>query len=132
MKLITRNTDYAIRAVSYIARAKHRIVPATEIVAKLKIPRPFLRKIMQTLARNGIVESFKGLGGGFKVVKRPADIRLIGLIEIFQGKLELNECFFKKALCPNIKKCLLRKRLDNIEELVLSELSSITMADIIR
>ncbi|MCX5702041.1 MAG: hypothetical protein NTW64_03570 [Candidatus Omnitrophica bacterium] len=44
MKLITRDTDYAIRALCYIAKNKNEIISVRELVTKLKIPRPFLRK----------------------------------------------------------------------------------------
>ncbi len=65
MKLITRNTDYAMRALCYIARQRERSVPVPEMVAALKIPRPFLRKIVQTLGREGVLRSSRGRGAVF-------------------------------------------------------------------
>ncbi|MBU2258562.1 MAG: Rrf2 family transcriptional regulator, partial [Candidatus Omnitrophica bacterium] len=65
MKLITRDTDYALRALCFIAKNKDKVTPAPELVAKLKIPRPFLRKILQSLDKNGLLKSYKGKGGGF-------------------------------------------------------------------
>jgi len=131
MKLITRDTDYAIRALRYLATNKERIVPVAELVGKLKIPRPFLRKLLQILNREGLLESSKGQGGGFRLACSPGKISLVDLIEIFQGDLTLNECVFKKLLCPNTKKCLLRKKLDKIEQYVIKELRSITLASLI-
>ena len=98
MKLLSRNTDYAVRALCYIANEKKRIVSVTELVKALKIPRPFLRKILQTLNREGILESHKGVGGGFKLARRSGSINLVELIEAFQGPFKANECFFKKSL----------------------------------
>ena len=66
MKLITRDTDYAVRALCFIGQRQKRLISASELVANLKIPRPFLRKILQTLNREGILNSYKGKGGGFE------------------------------------------------------------------
>jgi len=131
MKLITRDTDYALRAICFIAKNKKTIVSVKELVGKLEIPRPFLRKILQVLNRKKILKSHKGAGGGFVLLKPAKEIFLIDLIRIFQGPLVLNECLFKKMLCPNIKTCPLRKKLDKIERLVLRELGSITIASLL-
>jgi len=131
MKLLTRNTDYAIRAVAYLARKRDKIVSVPEIVYKSRIPRSFLRKILQVLNKKGIVKSYKGLGGGFRLARPCENIYIMDLIKIFQGPLKLNECFFKKTLCPNRIKCPLKKRIDKIEKFVMSEVGSITIKDLI-
>ncbi|MCK9603051.1 MAG: Rrf2 family transcriptional regulator [Candidatus Omnitrophica bacterium] len=132
MKLITRDTDYAVRAVCFIVRHKERVISVTELVKKLKIPRPFLRKLLQALSKKGVLGSHRGLGGGFSLAKPANKIFLVDLIEIFQGPLKLNECFFKKITCPNVKRCLLRKKIDNIERYVQDSLKSITIASLLK
>ena len=115
MKLITRDTDYAIRAICFIAKRKKELISASELVRCLKIPRPFLRKILQILNKKRILKSVKGKGGGFHLLFPPNKIFLLDLIRIFQGPLKLNECIFKNNVCPNIKTCRLKKRIDNIQ-----------------
>lgn len=132
MKLITRNTDYAIRAICMMAKNTDRLVSVTDIVKTLKIPRPFLRKILQLLNKKGIIKSYKGIGGGFKLERAPDKIFLKDVVGIFQGTLKINECFFKKTLCPNRKVCPLKKKLDKIEAYVSSELGGITVSDLIK
>ena len=132
MKLITRDTDYALRAVCFIAKGKGKVVAATELVAALDIPRPFLRKILQVLSREGLLKSHKGQGGGFILGKEPEKISLLALMKIFQGPFKLNECMFRKEICPNIKKCLLRKKIKSIEEHVFSELKPVTVSSLLR
>lgn len=132
MKLITRDTDYALRALCFIARDKKGVIPVTELVAKLKIPRPFLRKILQVLNREGILDSHKGQGGGFTLARPAEKIRLVDLMKVFQGKFQLNECLFKKVICPNIRQCALRKKLDGIESYIIKELKPITIASLLR
>ncbi|MDD5255052.1 MAG: Rrf2 family transcriptional regulator [Candidatus Omnitrophica bacterium] len=132
MKLVTRDTDYALRALCYIAAHKDTMMPAGGLVAALDIPRPFLRKILQTLNRNGLLKSYKGQGGGFMLAKPAERIFLLDLIKVFQGPFKLNECLFKREACPNTKKCVLKQRLDRIEEHVLRELKNITIASLLR
>ena len=132
MKLITRDTDYALRAVCFIAKCKKKIISVSELVKELKIPRPFLRKILQVLNKKGILKSHKGQGGGFQLNLKASKIFLVDLIEIFQGPLRLNECLFKKLECPNINTCTLRNKLDRIENQVIRELKSITVASLLR
>ena len=135
MKLITRDTDYAVRAICFIACAKNKsrgLVTAAELTRELKIPQPFLRKILQLLNKHGILHSYKGIGGGFVLGLRPEKIQLIDLIKIFQGRVELNECLFKKKICPNRGTCKLRGKINLIQEKVLDELAGITISDLLK
>ena len=131
MKLFTRDTDYAIRALMYIASSKKDIVTAVEIEGKLKLPRPFLRKILQLLQKGGVLKSIKGSKGGFFLAFSPEKISLISLIRIFQGKITFTKCFLKKKICPNIKKCSVRRKIKNIERTVVAELKQITIASLL-
>jgi Rrf2 family protein len=118
MKLITRDTDYALRALCFITKHKKQIVSVAQLVKELKIPRPFLRKLLQVLNK--------------KSIPKPANkIFLLDLMKIFQGPWALNECFFKKDVCPNMHVCALRKKINNIEGSVIKELKSITIESLL-
>ena len=132
MKLITRDTDYAVRAVCLIAQQKGRIVTAKKLEPALHLPGPFLRKILQILNKEGILKSFKGQGGGFLLAKKPKEIFLTDLMRIFQGKPSLNECFLKKIICPHTRSCPLRKKIVKIEDYVLRELGTVTIASLLK
>jgi len=132
VKLITRDTDYALRALSFIAEQDEKVVTVSELVKELKIPRPFLRKILQLLNKKGVLKSHRGIGGGFLLTKPADKIFLVDLMEIFQGPFSLNECLFKKIICPNMNKCALRKRIDKIEEQVALELETVSIASLMK
>lgn len=131
MKLLTRDTDYAIRALCFIAQNKKRLISAGVLVKELKIPRPFLRKILQQLNRAGVLSSYKGKHGGFSLAKSADKIYLIDLIKIFQGPLKLNECRFKKQPCFRRKICTLKRRIDVMEKKLLSGLDDITIKSLL-
>ena len=133
MKLITRDIDYAVRALIYLAdNGKGETVPVPELVDELGITRPFLRKIMQLLTKAGITRSYKGNKGGFRLIKKPEDIYLIDIIEVFQGNFSLNECLLNKDICPNKGNCILNNRVNDIEEKVKKELESIDLRSLIK
>ena len=132
MKLLTRNTDYAVRAICCMASKPGKIFTVTELTKGLKIPRPFLRKILQLLNKEGVVKSFKGSGGGFALAMKPSKIFLSDLMEAFQGPLKINECKFNKKICPDIGRCPLRRKINMIEDHVVSELRSVTIGLLIK
>lgn len=131
MKLINRDTDYAVKALIYIAAHNSNMIPVTELVENLDIPRPFLRKILQVLNRKGVLSSTKGKGGGFRLTLSPKKIFLMDLIRIFHGPVKLNECIFRKRICPDIRTCSLRKKIKTIEKNVIAELKSVTIASLL-
>jgi len=132
LKLITRNTDYAVRALCCIVEQKQEVISAEQLVKSLEMPRPFLRKILQTLNKEGLLNSSKGKGGGFALAVSPEKITLTDVMKIFQGPIRLNECKFKKSDCPYISDCLLKKKIDEIEKEVIAKLKAITIASIIK
>lgn len=131
MKLITRNTDYALRALCYMSKQQD-VITVDELVKKLGVPRQFMRKILQQLNKKRILESYKGQGGGFKLRKLPDKIYMIEIMRIFQGNLGLNDCFLKKDICPNKGKCVLRKKIHVIEGDLFKRLKQINVASLIK
>ncbi|MEK7448793.1 MAG: Rrf2 family transcriptional regulator [Planctomycetota bacterium] len=133
MRLITREIDYAIRALSFMAQNNHNsnVITVSELVRKLKTPRPFLRKILQILNKKGLLHSSKGTGGGFRLVRSPGEISLNDLVTIFHGRPKFNKCVFNKKICPDIRTCPLKKKIENIEQYVMTELKAITLASLL-
>lgn len=132
MKLITRDTDYAIRALCFIAKNNEKVVSVPELVRATKIPRPFLRKILQALHNYGILRSYKGKGGGFCLARSADKIILTDIMRVFQGKLRLSECIFKGLRCPQIRACPLNKKISRIERFVIKELKNISIGCLTR
>ena len=130
MKLITREIDYAVRALKYMAEAGRDRIPVTELVQELGINRPMLRRIMQKLAKDGALVSYKGNNGGFSLNKRPEDIYLIDLVQLFQGKFSMNECVLNREICPNRESCILKRKIEDIEKDVKRKLQSISLSSL--
>ncbi|MBI5124385.1 MAG: Rrf2 family transcriptional regulator, partial [Candidatus Omnitrophica bacterium] len=84
-----------------------------------------------TLNREGILESRKGIGGGFILSRKPSSIYLLDLMEAFQGTFKLNECLFKRKLCPDRNRCWLKRKIGSIEDSVLLQLKTVTIGSLL-
>ncbi|MEI6757234.1 MAG: Rrf2 family transcriptional regulator [Chlorobium sp.] len=132
MKVLTKKTDYAIRALLSLAASKGSYVSAKAISAEQGIPYQFLRGLLQEMIRHNLVSSKEGVQGGFMLSKNPDEIGLKQLIGIFQGKVEVSECMFRKQLCANRAKCVLRHEIMRIEQVVNNEFDKITIGKLQR
>lgn len=98
--IITRATEYAIRALFYMAKQpRGEVVLKKDICKSQEITPAFLTKILQPLIRKGIVGSQRGVGGGFYLLKDPAEVTLLDVIEAEEGPLYLNQCLAPEGSC---------------------------------
>jgi Rrf2 family protein len=132
MKLLTKETDYAIRAIMNLARNYDGFASSRDIATAEAIPLHFLRRILQRLIREKLVDSREGAAGGVRLRRMPEKIHLDDIIRLFQGDIQLAECMFRKRICSNRKTCVLRKRIHKIEQMVNDEFAGITIADLLR
>jgi Rrf2 family protein len=96
---MTRESDYAIRCVYYLCARQDRVTMVGEIAREMCVPRTFLAKIVQKLARAKIIKSHRGVRGGFRLARRPRDISLLDVMEAVEGPVAMNVCALDRALC---------------------------------
>ncbi len=101
---ITRETDYGIRCVLYLASRTNGAV-AEEISETQGIPKAFTPKVMQKLKKAGIVRSTRGVKGRYFLAKRPEEITLYDVVEVLNGPLGLNICVVDRKSCDRVDKC---------------------------
>jgi Rrf2 family protein len=103
---VTREGDYGIRSVLYLARQPFKKVSfVNEISEEYKIPRSFLAKILQKLVKAKIVRSYRGVKGGFSLARQAKDISVLDVLEAIEGKLAMNICLADKKKCDFSKQC---------------------------
>ncbi len=131
MSIIKRETDYALRALSKLARTDG-FLPVSALSDGQHVPELFLRKIMQRLHAAGIVESRQGPFGGYRLALRPEKVTFLDALESVQGPLAMNECFADPAVCGRRSTCAVRARLSELQEELNARLAEITIADVVR
>lgn len=102
---ITRATDYAIRCVYCLARHRDELWMIDEIAREMEIPKSFLAKILQKLARARIVESHRGVRGGFRLARPPREISLHDVMVAIEGPVAMNVCTMEGDRCNRRRQC---------------------------
>ena len=106
---ITRQADYAVRAVLYLANLGTSERAATSTVAEeQRIPPSFLAKIISQLSIAGLLHTSRGARGGVTLAREPEDISLLEVIEAIDGPIQLNECVAEDSQCSFDDSCPLR------------------------
>lgn len=113
--MISPTAEYALRAVVAIAQANGDTAVTQRIAKSTKVPPGYLSKVLQTLGRAGLVESKRGLGGGFRLAKPANEISLLEVVNAVDPIKRIRECplgleTHGADLCP------LHKRLDDAIE----------------
>jgi len=130
--LITRASEYAI--LSLIVLSKTSSPMDSETLSKeLSIPKSFLAKILQTLAKNKILKSFKGVNGGFILAKKPSEINMLEVMSSVEGKAPaVFDCASSTKDCPSNKAeiCAIWPFLNKLQGKIDLFLADLTLQDI--
>ncbi len=127
---ITREADYALRIVAMLAKNGTQM-EAKLLAEKNNIPYRFTLKILRKIVQAGYLKSFRGVNGGYMLNKAPSEITLRNIIEIIDGEITLNICLGGDGCCSNNDACALKQKLARVQNIIISELDSITFEDII-
>jgi Rrf2 family protein len=103
---ISRRTDYGVRVILDLASLQHGVRASTqEIAERQSIPAPFLAKIVSQLSTSGLVDTYRGAGGGVALARPASEINLLDVIEALDGPVRLNRCAIEPNACPHNEKC---------------------------
>jgi Rrf2 family protein len=126
---ITRQADYALRAVVFLSRLNGGQKASTSSIAEeQKIPASFLAKIVSQLSIAGLIQTSRGARGGVSLAKAPEDISVLDVVEAIDGPVMLNECAGNPDNCPFGDTCPLQKVWCETRNEMIARLSSATFA----
>lgn len=109
MKL-SRKSDYALRAVMHFAGLpKEQLASIGEVAEAQNIPREFLAKILKDLTWAGILVSYQGVTGGYKLAKAAKEISFLDVIEAMDGPVYLNLCIEDEHCCEQYTTCKMKE-----------------------
>jgi len=129
---ITRQADYAVRAVLHLARISNGDRAATSTVAKEQnIPPSFLAKIISQLSIAGLLHTSRGARGGVTLARDAKDITLLEVVEAIDGPIQLNECVGSEGACMFDENCPIKPVWCDAQEELVSRLRGTNFADMI-
>jgi len=135
---LTRKTDYALIALVHLARQGNKLSNTREISGRYGVPLPVLMNIMKSLNRAGLVESVRGVRGGYRLALRAERVTLKLLVNVIEGPVRLVPCIEIEGLghryCGLVASCPVRSpavrvqhRFDRfLEEVTLAKLAEDT------
>ena len=126
--LVTRETDYAVRTVLFLARNSGRKISVTEISREMEIPKTFLAKLLQRLVKHHVLISSRGVSGGFQLAKKPSEITLLDVMEVMQGPAGINVCAIDSGRCSLSSTCTVHPVWVDIRKEVEKRLQKVTIA----
>src|SRR5580692_841934 len=133
MLKLTKKADYGLIALRHLASAQ-RSVSAKDISEAYRIPLPLLSKVLQKLARAGLLVSEQGTNGGYRLARAPQEITALEVIRTLDGPIILTHCFTEHdgQECAQSELCPVREPLRKVHEGILRLLSGISISDLSR
>ena len=134
MKLSLRG-EYALRALLVLGlHYGEEVVRIQTIADEQKIPKRFLELILNDLKSAGVVQSRRGVAGGYRLAKRPEQITLATIVRHIEGALApvscVSERFYQKCSCPDESRCAIRSVMKEVREAVVKIAETVTIADL--
>lgn len=128
---ITRQADYAVRAVVHLSELENGgRAPTSKIASDQHIPPSFLAKIVSQLSVAGVVQTSRGARGGVSLARDAADISLLEVVEAIDGPITLNECVTDPSVCVFGDDCKVHKVWCEAQAELVNKLASTNFASL--
>ena len=134
MKLSLRG-EYALRALLVLGlNYDENVVRIQAISEQQNIPKRFLEQILNDLKSAGIVQSRRGVAGGYRLAKNPDQISLASVVRHIEGALApvscVSEQFYEKCSCPDESRCAIRSAMKEVRDAVVKVAERVTIAEL--
>ena len=129
---VSRLADYASVVMACLARHPTEVLPAAEVGAEARLELPTVSKLLKRLAQAGLVESFRGATGGYRLARSPQDISLAEIVEALDGPIGLTECSVGHAGCERQSYCAVSRDWQGVGAAIDSALRAVSLADMAR
>ncbi len=124
---LNQATDYAFRCVLHLSLVpRGQVVDARQIGEAESIPLRFVLKILRTLSQAGIVQSYRGINGGYALARPPAKITLLDVVEAMEGPIKVNRCLISPDLCSKdfTRRCPIHNALYSVQQTLIEKFRS--------
>jgi len=130
---LTDYTDYTLRVLMFCALNPDRSVTIAELAESHAVSKNHLMKIVNDLARQGLLQTKRGRGGGFRLLKNPEDINIGAVVRQTETDFRMVECFDASInTCILTAQCQLKHVFNSALKSYMAELDKVTLADVTR
>jgi Rrf2 family nitric oxide-sensitive transcriptional repressor len=128
--MFSQKVEYALRAVVHLASESPSARTVEQIAKATKVPRAYLAKVVQELVHSGIARSQRGIGGGISLLKTPAELTILEVVNAVDPIQRIRTCPLELA-SHGVRLCPLHKRVDNALASVEEAFRNTTLAEIL-
>lgn len=128
--MLPKTSEYALRAVVWLAREPGQPSSADDLAEHTRVPRRYLQKVLQDLARGGLVRSQPGPGGGYALVPHPEELTILDVVNAVAPLERIRSC--PLGLPSHATLCPLHRELDEAYAATESALGRVTIASVIQ
>jgi Rrf2 family protein len=126
---LSKKADYGLIAVKHLAMHRNaHACSANEISEEYGISTTLMAKVLQKLARQGLVAAKHGSSGGYQLAKEPEQISALDVISAIDGPVLITSCVTSHGNCDATNKCSVREPLRRVNESILQVLSAVTIS----
>ncbi len=130
MLKITRLSDYAVAVLGYMANSDERVQTAKGLAVRTGLPQPAVSKILKSLARSKVLESHRGVQGGYRLAREASRVSVADVIEAVEGPVALTDCGDDSSTeCEFTGQCSVQANWLRINQVVKRALSNISVED---
>lgn len=131
-RMLSQTAEYALRAVLHLAEhSADEVVGAAEIANRLDVPERYLARVLNALARSGVMTSSRGPQGGFRLAIHPSELRLATVVAPFDAVADPPQCLLRDQRCGVGEPCIAHDRWHDIAGNVRLFFQQTTVADLI-
>ena len=130
--ILSTSSTHALRALAWLAEHEGKdAMLGRDLAHKVKVPAPYLAKVLATLARTGVLRASRGVRGGYRLARPARRIRLIEVVEPFEGKRTKPGCVLRPGeACNGRGHCSAHREWEKVSETYRKFLERTTLADI--
>jgi len=132
MLRVSKLTDYATVIMTALAESSDSVLSAQDVAARARLELPTVSKLLKQLGHAGLVESFRGVNGGYRLAHEPAQITIAQIVTAMEGPIGMTECSAQVGLCDHESHCGVRVNWQRINQAIAHALASVTLADMLK
>ncbi len=129
MLRVSRLTDYAATVMTCMAAHEDDVLNAVQIAQATRLELPTVSKLLKSLSRAALVESFRGVNGGYRLARAASDISLAEIVVALEGPIAVTECSLGVGQCARESSCGVRGSWQQISTILDDALRAVSLAD---
>jgi FeS assembly SUF system regulator len=132
MLRVSKLTDYATVVMTCLAAAGDDVLSAQQLAERARLELPTVSKLLKQLAHAGLVTSFRGVNGGYRLARSPQAITVAEIVTAMEGPIGMTECSAHSGQCGHEAHCGVRVNWQRISQAISSALASVSLADMVK